>query len=377
MPTNICLNMIVKNEVNVLERLFESLKNIIDYYIIVDTGSTDGTPEFIKEQMQKYGIPGEVHLEEWVNFGINRNQALQYVYKSGFQGWVLLIDADEEICCDSLEVFSSLVPGTTYQMEKHHNTLRYALPNLIDVSQNRWQWRGVVHEYLEHLEGTHQLENLPQAWIKYHSGEGARSQGVTTEEKFLRDAALLEKECELHPDDCRSRFYLAQSYYDAAHVQQAYKHYQDRARMHGWNEENFVARLRCGFIACELNKPYEEVVQHLLGAYKMRPSRAEPFHKLAVYHRELERYPEAYGYAKAASLIPFPDDRLFVDTAVYQWQILDELAVAAYWIGAHAESEQACQAIMQKQNEQLINLEEQTFQRIEQNLHFAVSKRAE
>ncbi len=42
------LNMIVKNETPVLGRLFNSVKDIISYYVIVETGSTDGTPEFIK-----------------------------------------------------------------------------------------------------------------------------------------------------------------------------------------------------------------------------------------------------------------------------------------------------------------------------------------
>lgn len=113
MPPSICLNMIVKNETQVLGRLFDSLKHVIDYYIIVDTGSTDGTPEFIQQQMTKYGIEGEVHCHEWVNFGFNRNQALQYVYKKGFQGWVLFIDADEEFACSDPLFYKQLKAGVT------------------------------------------------------------------------------------------------------------------------------------------------------------------------------------------------------------------------------------------------------------------------
>ena len=39
--TNICLNMIVRNETGVLGRCFASLKDFIDYYVIVDTGSIE------------------------------------------------------------------------------------------------------------------------------------------------------------------------------------------------------------------------------------------------------------------------------------------------------------------------------------------------
>ena len=42
-PT-ICLNMIVKNESAIIERLFDSVLHILDTYCICDTGSTDNTP---------------------------------------------------------------------------------------------------------------------------------------------------------------------------------------------------------------------------------------------------------------------------------------------------------------------------------------------
>ena len=54
--------------------LFKSLYKVIDYYVIHDTGSTDGTPEMIKEIMDNYDISGEVFEEEWVDFGINRKK---------------------------------------------------------------------------------------------------------------------------------------------------------------------------------------------------------------------------------------------------------------------------------------------------------------
>ena len=40
---SLCLCMIVKNETRVLPRCFGSLAPYIDYWVISDTGSTDGT----------------------------------------------------------------------------------------------------------------------------------------------------------------------------------------------------------------------------------------------------------------------------------------------------------------------------------------------
>ncbi len=73
--TTICLNMIVKNEERVLGRCLSSVKRLIDYYVIVDTGSTDKTKEVIAKELE--GIPGEVHDRPWVNFGHNRTEAIK------------------------------------------------------------------------------------------------------------------------------------------------------------------------------------------------------------------------------------------------------------------------------------------------------------
>ena len=45
----ICLNMIVKNEEPVIERCLATVKPHIDYWVIVDTGSSDNTIKKIKE----------------------------------------------------------------------------------------------------------------------------------------------------------------------------------------------------------------------------------------------------------------------------------------------------------------------------------------
>lgn len=53
----ICLVMIVKNEMEVLKRSFDSVYKYIDYWIICDTGSTDGTQEFITDYFKQKKNP--------------------------------------------------------------------------------------------------------------------------------------------------------------------------------------------------------------------------------------------------------------------------------------------------------------------------------
>src|SRR3978361_1789128 len=47
----VCLSMIVKNEAHVIRRCLDSVRSLIDYWIIVDTGSTDGTQDVIRAAM--------------------------------------------------------------------------------------------------------------------------------------------------------------------------------------------------------------------------------------------------------------------------------------------------------------------------------------
>jgi tetratricopeptide (TPR) repeat protein len=368
--------MIVKNEVGVLPRLFRSVKDYIDYYVIVDTGSTDDTIELIQREMSGYGIDGEVHEREWVNFGVNRQQALELAIEAAKSDWLLFIDADEELGVSDPKFYEKLEPGVSYDLEKHHSGVRYAVPHLIDIRETRWKWEGPVHNYLVNLGGSKQRSVRKDIWIIYHSGEGAKSHGVTSEQKFLRDARLLEEDLRQHPDSARSQYYLGQSYKHAGHLQEACEAFRKRVAMEGWIEERFMAQLELGRIAVLLGEPEEVVLREYLAAYETRPVRAEPLYELARYYRTQKMYGKSLLFAKAGMLTPRPDDLLFVAQDVYDWQLLDELGVSAYWTGSHAVGKAACEEILQRV-EQGLKVPDEDVSRIRDNLAYHLSKLAE
>ena len=90
----ICLNMIVKNESKVIERLLNSVLPLVDYYCICDTGSTDNTEEIIREFFAKHMIPGVIVKEPFQDFGYNRTFALQQCDQMTKADYILLMDAD-------------------------------------------------------------------------------------------------------------------------------------------------------------------------------------------------------------------------------------------------------------------------------------------
>jgi glycosyltransferase involved in cell wall biosynthesis len=67
--------MIVRDEALVIDRCLSSVAPFIDYWVIVDTGSTDNTPVLVEKTLA--GIPGELHHRPWKNFGHNRTEALE------------------------------------------------------------------------------------------------------------------------------------------------------------------------------------------------------------------------------------------------------------------------------------------------------------
>jgi len=367
--TNICLSMIVKNEVAVLPRLFRSIKDYIDYYVVVDTGSTDETIPLIRREMSAYGIEGEVHERPWVNFGVNRQQALELAVKAAKADWLLVIDADEQLGVSDPKFYEKLEPGVTYDIEKHHSGIRYAVPQLLDIRDTQWKWEGPVHNHVVHLGGSLKRALRKDVWIIYHSGEGAKSHGVTQEQKYLRDAKLLEQDLQLHPNSARSQFYLGQSYKHAGHLEKAFEAYGKRTTMHGWDEETFMAQLEVGRVAIRLDKPEDVVLRELLAAYQLRATRAEPLYELAHYFRTRQGYAKALAFARAGVPIRRPDDNLFVFQEVYDWRLLDELGVAAYWVGSFGEGVAACEEIL-KRVENGLELPGPDLERIRENLEF-------
>jgi len=371
--TNICLSMIVKNEEKVLPRLFRSLKDYIDYYVIVDTGSTDATIELIGREMAAYGIDGEVHERPWVNFGVNRQQALDLAVAAHKADWLLFIDADEELGVSDPKFYEKLDPGVSYDIEKHHSGVRYAVPHLVNIKSQRFRWEGPVHNYLVTVEGPKQRTLRHDVWIVYHAGEGAKSHGMTQEQKYLRDAQLLEDDLRQHPESTRSQFYLAQSYKDAGHLEKAYAAYTKRASMEGWAEEKFMAQLELGRLAARMEQPEATVLEQLLAAYELRPTRAEPVYELARYFRMKKAYGKAFLFAKAGAPIQRPNDSLFVAQSVYDWQLLDELGVSAFWVGEHDVCKAACEHILQRVSQGL-SVPAPDVDRIRENLRFADAK---
>ena len=93
MKPTLCLNMIVKNEAKIIARCLTSARPLVSTWVIVDTGSTDGTQDVIRRTLAD--LPGELHERPWRNFGANRTEALALA--KGKSEYILIMDADDEL----------------------------------------------------------------------------------------------------------------------------------------------------------------------------------------------------------------------------------------------------------------------------------------
>lgn len=317
--------MIVKNESRVIRRCLDSVRPFIDYWVICDTGSTDGTQDIVREHLRD--IPGELHERPWRDFGYNRTEALQLAV--GKADYTFVIDADEilltkpdfsipELVADEYQIrHEACDSGTSFYLTQ---LVRNSLP---------WRYVGVLHEVIV-CDETHSTARV-EGPITKGLFDGARN--ANPKQKYQADAALLEDALKGEPDNARYVFYLAQSYRDAGDLSKSVEAYERRAKMHGWDEEVWYSLYQVAVLRDLLHQDRSMVIDCHLRAYQQRPTRAEPLCALARYHRERGEFAIAHLFASAAMRIARPADILFLDDSVYDWRVLDEYSVASYWVG--------------------------------------------
>jgi len=336
--------MIVKNEAPNIQTCLESVAPYIDYYIICDTGSTDNTKEIIKNFFDSKGIPGEIHDQEWEDFGTNRSKALKLCH--GKTQWALMIDADDFITGKlPVEKFDKNVDGYVVQIKR--GSFSWARAQIFNLGKKLWWYEEPLHEYAicEQPMNILKLEG-DYAWEVRTAGCRSR-QFADDIEKYKNDYAVLKKHLEKDPNSHRKQFYAAQSAFDARMFDVAEKEYLRRIEMGGWDEEVFFSWLRIGICRELLERSLTEVSDAFMMAYEVKPNRAEPLYHLSCIYRKHNRNRNAFLVASHALSIPVPQNEiLFVDHGNYNWGILDEIATTAFYAGRIHMGLAACEKLL-------------------------------
>lgn len=342
MRKTICLNMIVKNESSVIARCLISIKNLIDHWVIVDTGSTDGTQKIIQECLKD--VPGELHERSFVDFATSRNMAFDFAKNKA--DYLFFLDADQYLVPDDGFSMPHL-KDDAYYLPVRTDTQCYYQISLVNAQIN-WKWEGVLHEAL--FAPASYSKAIISGLTIIATSEGYRSQNPN---KYLDDAAILEEEIKKDPTNARNVFFLGMSYAHAGKYEAALQNFEKRVSMGGDEEQVYVSMLTIGQLQEFLNMDPNRYIDSYTKAYLYRPSRAESLFCLARYFIKIKNDLVGYLVSKLALAIPYPQDIEFVRFSIYDYEILLQYAECAYSLGKIDETVAAYEKIIKKFEEYL------------------------
>jgi GR25 family glycosyltransferase involved in LPS biosynthesis len=254
--------MIVKDESHIIEKTFDNLLSHIsfDYWVICDTGSSDGTQDLIKKYFAKKNISGELVQHKWRDFGYNRTEALKAAYKKA--DYILIFDADDSIHGDF-----KLPPKLTKDFYKLQfgKGFTYYRPLLV-TGHKSTSFIGVLHEFLKLNEGNPTEENIPGNYYVESGRLGNRSKAG---DKYLKDALILKEAYEKEVATGgglanRYAFYCAQSYKDCGKHDEAIEWYTLVAdKMNSWVQERYYSCVTLGHLYKGKNDLFKAIEYYL------------------------------------------------------------------------------------------------------------------
>lgn len=361
-PPLLTLCMIVKDEAHGIARTLRSAKPWIDRWCILDTGSTDGTPEIVARELE--GVPGMAWGTVFEDFARTRNVLLEKACRMGcqtFEDWrtcevhatcgelpefLLLLDADDVLeGGEALRGFLKCQAGWTKAHDREAFYLRMSegacewssarVVRASAVGPEGWHYVGAVHEVLVHPSGRVPTITIPGVSIRHDRGAVSAER---LQERLARDVRLLAFEVGKDPTNARATFYLAQTFKRMGRGEDALRWFRRRVELGGWREEVFESMLE----AARLETFATNKVDGLLAAHAFSPHRAEPLVDLADHFRAREQHGPAFTFARRAFELVHPEaDVLFVDRDCYAWKAADRCAISAWYLGEWGIGEQA------------------------------------
>jgi Rps23 Pro-64 3,4-dihydroxylase Tpa1-like proline 4-hydroxylase/glycosyltransferase involved in cell wall biosynthesis len=335
-PT-MCFTTMCKNEEHCIQNTLESVYKHIDYWVVCDTGSTDRTCEIVKNFFEEKGIPGELHVDEWVGYDHNKTLMMKRVKDKA--DYVLHLDADDLLIND-LEFTKDDIGGDAYYINVIRGEFKY---KAFIIFNNKLTWRfcGVAHTTIKCEEkeqfSTKDITNRKH----YVSSEGIGSRAFDPN-KFLYDAEKLKKQffdtLLSDPDNLNSRsvFYAAQSYQDSGMYEEAIKWYRLYTKLsNSWVEELFESHMRIAICMMRLNYELNKIETEMSIAIKLCVDRAEPHFHIGKYCNLIGEFEKGYSHFKLAKSKNIDKVKekyiLFIQENMYGDYNNDELSVSCFW----------------------------------------------
>lgn len=215
----IALTCILKNEAENLERFCQSVAGCFDEYHFTDTGSTDGSLEFLEFRAKEIlGDNVHIHYFQWINdFSAARNFALPHI-KTDYWAWLDLDDTLSNIGDflkwkrSSMHISDVWFVPYWYALDKDRNPIiQFARERVFKTSLG-CKFMDPIHEGVKFPE-TCKPSGL-QGWHVNHERTEKEMKGDAGRNlKILEDNKVILS--------TRLKFYLGKEYYDAGRFKEA------------------------------------------------------------------------------------------------------------------------------------------------------------
>lgn len=338
-----------KNEAKVIKRMLESCLPYVDYYVMQDNGSTDGTTEIAKQFLIDNKLDGEIYFceEGWKGFGWNRDHLVQYCQSIDHGcDWILKMDCDEILEVDpdfdwspldnkSIQAFHiPAVSGTAlyYRAWMYNAKLPWRF--------NHDPCHETVYCDIEGIKENFERFDLSPKFRQVGFNEGQSwsdplkfvLHALVLEEKMMREGNML--------DNMYHFWYIGKSYFDAfpssgfplkddhqrEYARRAIFYFEQYIKKalqtwHGGDDEMcYMSEILKGDTQKYLEL-YDDAIESYKSAEKFAPGRNDHLFSLAELYRHLERYDDMLFCTsimmQPERTNPFPRYVSFIETSMY------------------------------------------------------------
>lgn len=331
--TRICLNMIVKNESGVIERMLKTCIDIVDVACIIDTGSTDNTKEIIKKFFDSHNKKVHIFDSEFKNFRYARNVGIEKAKSIEDEfDYLLFLDADMKLVVEK-DFDKSSLDKDVYTMRQLSPTLSYYNTRLIKRNIDV-KVRTVTHEYYHIRTKDAIYEDIKNIFID-DIGDGGSKQNKFERDRDLFLNALKDKDYDDDGELTRIYYYLANTYSCIGDYDMAIEYYKKRLEMGGWNEEKYMSAF-CIANQYLLKNDQEKAVFFFLLASEYSPYRVEGLCKVVEIYRKQNKLHMSNIFLqlieKYLPFLPADKDILFKDRRIYDYELDFERSICYYFI---------------------------------------------
>lgn len=333
----IIIYAICKNEAQFIERFMRSCAEADGVYVL-DTGSTDGTPE----RLRALGATVyEQTITPW-RFDIARNASLEMLPEDA--DVCICLDLDEVLCPGWREALEAAwTPGTTrarytyvwsHKSDGGDGVVFYA--DKIHLLEG-YHWTHPVHEVLKR-DMPECFVTIPELRVEHWPDEH-KSRG-----QYL---PLLELSVAEDPDDDRNMHYLGREYMFHGRWGEAIATLMRHLAMPSarWDAER-AASMRYIARCCEALGDWRSAVHWLERAADEAPGQREAPYALSLLYYRREEWPLCRYWAMRTLHIAARDNNYMTEPEAWGAEPHDLLAIASWQLKDYAGAEAAAEAAL-------------------------------